>query len=207
MLGQECLAMLTLGDTGHHFTFDKNSNTLNFIIFDLEATCWEGAPSDMESEIIEIGAFRLNEFGEVRGKFDRFVRPVIHPTLSTFCRQLTTIEQVDVNRAATFPTVIEEFLSWAKIYEDEYVLCSWGGFDKRMLLKDCKLHRLDGEWANSHINLKEQYSKMSRIRNSIGLQKALLREGIPFTGIPHRAISDAENLTKLFLQYIGQWKL
>jgi 3'-5' exoribonuclease 1 len=180
---------------------------MNFIIYDLEATCWEGSPPDMESEIIEIGAYRLNEFGEVRGKFDRFVRPVINPTLSSFCKQLTTIEQVDVNRAATFPTVLEEFLHWAKIDTEDYLLCSWGGYDKRMLTKDCKLHRLDYDWVEEHINLKEQYAKISRIRNSIGLQKALLREQIPFTGIPHRAISDAENLVKLFLQYMGQWRL
>lgn len=187
------------------FTF-ISTHTLNYIIFDLEATCWEGSPADMESEIIEIGAFRVNEFGEIRGRFNRFVRPVIHPTLSDFCRQLTTIQQVDVNRADTFPDVIEEFWDWAHLRDEEYLLCSWGGYDRKMLIKDSKLHQLDPDWAMEHINLKEQYSQLNRLHRGLGLQAAVRREGLHFDGIPHRAISDAENLVKIFLQYIGQWK-
>ena len=181
---------------------------MNYIIYDLEATCWEGGPEDKEMEIIEIGAFRVNDFGEVRGKFGRFVRPVIHPSLSDFCMGLTSIKQVDVNRADTFPTVIEEFKTWAKINEsDDYVLCSWGSFDRKMFIKDSQLHHLDPEWAKQHINLKEQYSKMNRMHRGLGLQAALKREGIQFQGIPHRAISDAENTVGIFLKYFGNWKL
>lgn len=180
---------------------------MNFIVFDLEATCWTGNPSDMQSEIIEIGAYRLNEFGEVRAKFNRFVRPVVNPTLSDFCRELTTIQQVDVNRAQTFPDVVEEFQEWGRIFEEDYLLCSWGGYDRRMLINDCKLHRLDYDWADQHINLKEQYKKINHLRESIGMQRAIQREGMTFTGVPHRGISDAENLTKIFLKYLGQWKL
>lgn len=180
---------------------------MNFIIYDLEATCWEGSPADMESEIIEIGAFRVNEFAEIRGKFSRFVRPVIHPTLSDFCRNLTTIQQIDVNRAAIFPDVIDEFQEWAYIDDEDYLLCSWGGFDRKMLVKDCRLHHLGSDWAHSHINLKEQYSTINRLQKGMGLQAALRREGLHFEGIPHRGISDAENLLKIFLKYFGQWKV
>jgi 3'-5' exoribonuclease 1 len=180
---------------------------MNYIIYDLEATCWDKNAPEMESEIIEIGAYRINEFGEVRGKFSRFVRPVINPTLSNFCRELTTIDQVDVNRADQFPDVIEEFQEWAKIWDEEYFLCSWGSFDKKMFIKDCKLHRLEHEWAEPHINLKDQYKQLNRLEGPIGLQRALRRENLPFTGTPHRGISDAENLTRIFLRYLGQWKL
>lgn len=180
---------------------------MNYIIYDLEATCWENPPPGYVQETIEIGAFRVNHFGEVRGKFNRFIRPVLHPVLSPFCRQLTTIEQQDVNRANTFPTVIQEFIDWAYIEEDEYVLCSWGNFDRKQFASDCALHRLDADWTARHVNLKEQYTKMKRLRNSIGLRKAVEREEILFTGQHHRGISDAENLTKVFLKYLGSWSL
>lgn len=179
----------------------------NFIIYDLEATCWENSPPDFIQETIEIGAFRLNHFGEIRGKFNRFIRPVLHPTLSTFCRQLTNIDQVDVNRAGTFPEVIEEFLDWARVDEEDYVLCSWGSFDKKMFINDCNLHRLDSSWAERHANLKAQYMSMKRSRKPIGLKKAVEREDILFTGMHHRGISDAENLTKLFLKYLDHWSI
>jgi 3'-5' exoribonuclease 1 len=180
---------------------------MNYIVYDLEATCWENTPAGYVQEIIEIGAFRLNHFGEIRGKFNRFIRPVVHPTLSPFCRNLTTISQDDVNRAATFPTVIEEFMDWARIGEEDYVLCSWGNFDHRMLAHDCKLHRLENDWTQHHVNLKEQYRVMKRLRNGIGLRRAVENEGILFTGLHHRGISDAENLVKLFLKYLGSWSV
>ncbi|MCB0533053.1 MAG: exonuclease domain-containing protein [Lewinellaceae bacterium] len=179
----------------------------NYIIYDLEATCWENNPEGYVQETIEIGAFRLNHFGEVRGKFNRFVRPVLHPTLSPFCRQLTSISQIDINRAGTFPEVIHEFWDWARIDEEDYVLCSWGSFDKKMFVNDCKLHELDGSWADSHANLKAEYMAIKRLRRPVGLRKAVEREDILFTGVHHRGISDAENLTKLFIKYLGQWSV
>lgn len=179
----------------------------NFIIYDLEATCWEHQLPGFVSEIIEIGAFRLNAFGEIRGRFNRFVRPVVHPTLSPFCKNLTTITQEDVRRAKTFPDVLEEFKSWARIEDEPYVLCSWGSFDRKMLAADCRLHRLESEWVEHHANLKAQYRHLKGIRFPIGLKKAIEREGMDFTGIHHRGISDAENLVKLFLRYIDRWDL
>jgi len=179
----------------------------NYIIYDLEATCWEDMPAGYVQETIEIGAFRVNHFGEVRGKFNRFIQPVVHPTLSPFCRQLTNISQDEVNRAGKFPQVIEEFWDWARIEEEDYVLCSWGGFDKKMFVHDCNLHRLESNWAEQHANLKEQYRTLKQMRHAVGLRKAVEREGILFTGMHHRGISDAENLTKLFLKYLGHWNL
>lgn len=178
---------------------------MNYIIYDLEATCWENTPPGYVQETIEIGAFRVNHFGEVRGKFNRFVRPVVHPVLSPFCRQLTTIEQQDVNKAGTFPTVIQEFWDWAYIEEEDYVLCSWGSFDRKMFFNDCLLHRLETDWTQHHVNLKEQYRVMKRLRSGIGLRKAVEKEGLLFTGQHHRGISDAENLVKLFLKFMGSW--
>lgn len=180
--------------------------TLNYLILDIEATCWKDSPpADPRPEVIELGAFRVNELGEVRGKFSRFVKPVLNPTLSGFCTQLTTIEQVDVNRARTFPQIIAEFLEWGHIDEEEYKLCSWGNFDRKILAANCELHGLDPDWTSEHANLKEIYMKMRRFRQSIGLRRAIDKEGMDWVGTPHRGISDAENLTNLFLKYQTEW--
>jgi 3'-5' exoribonuclease 1 len=178
---------------------------MNYIIYDLEATCWETPPPGYVQETIEIGAYKVNEYGEIRGKFNRFVRPLAHPNLSLFCKQLTSITQEDINRAKTFPEVINEFMDWGRIYEDDYLLCSWGSFDRKMFEHDCKLHRLDSEWTLKHLNLKEKYTKTKRMRNGIGLRKAVEKEGMVFTGQHHRGISDAENLTKVFLKFMAEW--
>jgi 3'-5' exoribonuclease 1 len=38
-----------------------------------------------------------------------------------------------------------------RIEEEDYVLCSWGSFDKKMFINDCKLHRLETDWAEHHV--------------------------------------------------------
>ncbi|MEM1322187.1 MAG: 3'-5' exonuclease [Bacteroidota bacterium] len=180
---------------------------MNYIIYDLEASCWRHSPPDLIQEIIEIGAYRINSYGEVTGEYNRFVRPVVNPFLSPFCKQLTSITQEDVNRARTFPDVIEEFQDWIGIYEEEYTLCSWGGFDKKMIIKDCQLHKLEYDWVDPHINLKAQYQQLKRLHRPCGLKNAVKREGFEFSGIHHRGIDDAQNLAKIFNKYLDEWQI
>ncbi|MEM6963261.1 MAG: 3'-5' exonuclease [Bacteroidota bacterium] len=180
---------------------------MNYIIYDLEATCWESNHLDMERETIEIGAVLLNQWGEDIGSYNRFVKPVLHPYLSPFCQDLTSITQQDINVAKTFPHVIEEFKEWAGVYDEEYVLCSWGNFDKVLFERDCALHQLDADWCAFHINLKKQYQNFRKLKKPIGLKKAVAKEGFEFDGIHHRGISDAENLTKIFLKHIDVWEM
>lgn len=178
---------------------------MNYIVYDIEATCWDGAPLSDTQEIIEIGAVMLDDYGDIIGTFNKFVRPKVHPTLSVFCKQLTTIKQADVNRASDFPNVIERFQDWAKIYDEDYVLCSWGNFDRDIMIDNCELHRIDSYWVDQHINLKKQYKEVKGLKKTQGLKKSIHKEGFEFTGIEHRAISDAENLAKIFIKYFGEW--
>ena len=179
---------------------------MNFIVFDLEATCWEGRPPSKVQEIIEIGAVRLNPYGEVTGTFNKFIRPILNPFLSHFCRQLTSIEQHNIDRANGFSEVIEQFQDWAEVFDEDYLLCSWGNFDRKMLIQDCQLHDLEYDWAEQHINLKRQYQELKRLRKSRGLRSAVTAEGFEFTGIHHRGIDDAENLAKIFAKYLDVWR-
>jgi 3'-5' exoribonuclease 1 len=178
---------------------------MNFIVFDLEATCWEdrlGRPS----EIIEIGAIKLNDYAEAKGTFDAFVKPIIHPFLSPFCIKLTSISQVEVNKAERFPQVVEEFQDWIEIFDEPYLLCSWGNFDKTQLIKDCELHGLETDWLEAHINLKEQYRQIRGMNKGCGLKRAVLQEGFEFEGTHHRGIDDAFNLAKVFGKLFDQWQ-
>ncbi|KXK38670.1 MAG: exonuclease domain-containing protein [Saprospiraceae bacterium] len=180
---------------------------MNYIIFDLEATCWLGRPPHGINETIEIGAVKVNDYAEVESTFIRFIKPTVNPILSDFCRKLTSITQHDVDRASTFPIIIEEFQDWVGVDIDDYKLLSWGKYDREQLSKDCKLHRLDTDWLNHHINIKPVYKNLKRLKDEPGLKKAVKMEGFEFTGVHHRAISDAENLTKIFIKYFKEWPI
>ncbi len=180
---------------------------MNYIIYDLEATCWEINNPSLVQETIEVGAYRLNPYGEILGEYNRFVKPKLNPFLSSYCRDLTSITQHDVDWAMAFPQVIEEFQDWIGVEEEDYYLCSWGSFDRKQLVNDCKLHDMEFEWVEeNHINLKRQYQDINRIHRSCGMLNALKREGFEYTGVQHRGISDAENLIKIFNQYLGEWR-
>jgi len=182
---------------------------MNYIVYDLEATCWENEfeARGKRREIIEIGAVLLDKEGNVINQFESFVQPIAQPMLSDFCQKLTTISQVDVNQADKFPEVIEDFKEWIGANTgEEYLLCSWGFFDKSALIKDCQLHKLDGKWAKQHISLKDQYPRIKNTGRAVGLKKALTLEGFEFEGTAHRALADAVNLVKIFKKYLNLWR-
>ncbi|MBT8233510.1 MAG: exonuclease domain-containing protein [Saprospiraceae bacterium] len=178
---------------------------VNYIIYDLEATCWLGRPPKGFNEIIEIGAVRINEYGEILGTFERFVKPTLNPKLSGFCKKLTSIKQNQIDIARTFPKVISDFKEWSGMYENDFHICSWGNNDRKLFLDECSIHKLDSDWVDHCYNLKNQYDNLNGGIVKGNLKKIVIKEGFEFTGIQHRAISDAENLAKIFLKYFDEW--
>ncbi|MDA0303856.1 MAG: exonuclease domain-containing protein [Bacteroidetes bacterium] len=169
----------------------------HFIIYDLEATCWRSrAPKQVE--VIEIGAVKVNESLQIIDEFCVFIKPKLHPKISPFCTELTSITQRDVDGAPPFDEAAEAFEDWIAPQEVRTVLMSWGEFDKRQLLSDGKLHQVDMPWLRYHACLQHHYSKWKGSKNQIGLKSALELEGLSYSGTQHRAIEDARNMARLF---------
>ncbi|MCO6460237.1 MAG: exonuclease domain-containing protein [Saprospiraceae bacterium] len=180
---------------------------MHYILFDLEATCWLGHPPVGNNEIIEIGAYKVNGYGEITDHFNQYIKPVSNPILSGFCKKLTGIQQHNVDTAYKFDKVIEDFLQWLDDENDEYYLISWGENDKQLFRQDCNLHNIQTRWLNNWVNLKPAYQRLTGMQKQLGLKKALERETIDFEGKQHRAITDAYNLTKLFIKHFDDWEL
>jgi len=148
---------------------------VKFIIYDLEATCWRGRPPGGYNEIIEIGAVAVNRYGQVLDSFCKFVKPTVNPKLSSFCTKLTSITQSQVDSS-------------------------------KIIINNCELHRLESDWVDdNHLDVKEAYHVNRGLSPHRGLKAVVKKEGFEFTGIHHRAISDAENLAKVFVKYIDEW--
>ena len=171
---------------------------MRYVIIDLEATCWEGVRHSPKMAIIEIGAVCLaSHGGPVEGEFGGYVRPVLEPTLSDFCRHLTSIRQEDVDGAELFGPVLGRFNAW--LGPEPYVPCSWGAYDLHQLQHDCQQHGVPLPVAFAgHINLKKEFARLRGVK-SCGMRKALEIAGIPLTGTHHRALDDARNIAKLAL--------
>jgi len=88
------------------------NGTRRLLVVDLEATCSDdGSVPKHEMEIIEIGAVLVESAGlRPVAEFQSFVRPGLHPRLTPFCTELTTIRQSDVDDAPLFPEVLQGFV-------------------------------------------------------------------------------------------------
>ena len=180
---------------------------MNYIIFDLEATCWRDRNNGKKNEIIEIGALKIDETGQIIDSFEAFIKPVGNPILSEFCTELTTITQDQVDQAPEFPQVIQQFKDWIGVGREDYLLCSWGFYDKKQIRSDCEMHGLEYRWAFQHISVKHQHGKLRELQKPLGLGQAIDLEEMTFTGTAHRGIDDARNIAKIFIRYLGKWKI
>lgn len=178
---------------------------MNYIIFDLEATCWSGKSGGKKSEIIEIGALKLNSAGETLSEFGTFVFPVQHPQLSAFCTELTSITQADVDGAPHFPEALAAFQEWIGVGREAYYLCSWGFYDRNQLQQDCAFHQLETAWLQRHISLKHQHRSLRGLTRAMGMAGALRLEGFTLDGTHHRGLDDARNIAKIFKARLGKW--
>lgn len=184
----------------------KNKKQMNYIILDLEATCWKDRNIQKQNEIIEIGAIKINEQGKSLSEFCEFIKPKHNPVLSDFCKELTTITQEEIDAADTYENVIDRFKGWINLNEP-YVLCSWGFYDKKQFQKDGELHQLNTEWLKNHISVKHQYAEIKSLNKPIGMGGALKKEKLTLEGTHHRGIDDARNIAKIFKAHFGKWNV
>ena len=186
-----------------------------FIIVDLEATCYDredkNKPIGFQNEIIEIGAVKCDEQGNILDEFQMFLKPKKHPLISEFCTTLTTITQNDIYHAVDAQTGLSQFFEWSLglFHEDadKVKFVSWGHYDRNQFRDDLKLNGLDKELINdgNHYSLKHLHGEWNKLKRPVGLGWACKFEKIEFTGTAHRGIDDARNIAKIFKKYVTRF--
>lgn len=178
---------------------------MQYILIDLEATCWEGGGRRDQMEIIEIGAVRmLSAAGPVVDEYQSFLRPVVEPKLSEFCTSLTSIRQADVDTAEPFSMVFPQFMAW--IAEEPFVFGSWGAYDLGQIRQDCARHGIPlPPKLENHVNVKQVFARHFGIKPA-GMAAALAKAGIELTGTHHRAIDDVRNIARLAQIVLPDWE-
>ncbi|KVZ44400.1 3'-5' exonuclease [Burkholderia ubonensis] len=169
------------------------------LVVDLEATCDDNAPFDMET--IEVGALWVapdSSGGSVLDRFQAFARPVVNPLLTPFCSALTGIHQADVDNAQPFPNVAEDLRVFvARYLQPGAMWTSWGAWDCKQLQRDSVRHHITPPIDLPHINAKRLFAKARRLGKEVGMAKALELVGLQLEGEHHRALDDARNVARL----------
>ena len=172
------------------------------VCIDFESTCDDnGWNKSNRMEIIEFAGIMTDINFNVIGEYDKFVQPILNPTLSDYCKNLTSIKQFDVDRAKTFDKVWEDFKEWmskTSLIKDDFLFCSWGNYDEKQLRSDCELHNVQYPFNGSHCNLKDIVTRKLKLgKGCRGMEKVLNRMGLTLDGIHHRGIDDCRNILKI----------
>ncbi|MDR1942393.1 MAG: exonuclease domain-containing protein [Endomicrobium sp.] len=173
-----------------------------YIVIDFEATCVFPRDSSFRNEIIEFAAVRCDTQWNIISEFTRFVKPVLNPVLSDFCKKLTTITQDDIDQAAGFTAVLIDFNTWLNSSCGEKYFCSWGKYDKKQLISDCRLRKAQYPFNDIHYNLKQiaikkaikDYKMPPKIK---GMSEVADFLKIKRTGTLHRGIDDCKNILQI----------
>lgn len=179
---------------------------------DLEATCDDVGVNESprslvvvpdQMETIEIGLVVIDlESLEIVDEFQRFVRPQINPTLTDFCKKLTSIQQADVDSARTYQEVSEELRTFAGRYPNA-AWVSWGDYDARQLERDAGFAGCRSMLAGlPHFNAKKWHAGLYDNRPK-GLKQTVESMNLVWHGTYHRGIDDARNVASIIKEMLG----
>lgn len=167
-------------------------------VFDLEATCGDQISSE-DMEIIEVGVVVITSEGRELGRFHALARPLMHPTLTAFAKDLLPhLDQETIDGAESWGAVSADLAAWLqKFRQPGSYTASWGAWDRKAIARESSRHSVDDPMAGlPHQNLKHAWAKQRRCKQ-VGFAKALEIAGLTLDGPRHHALHDAINTAKL----------
>ncbi|KAG5872421.1 hypothetical protein JTB14_013666 [Gonioctena quinquepunctata] len=191
------------------------------LVLDFEATCWDREDRNKSSpEIIEFPCVLYHvEKNELVSEFQQYVMPMENPKLSDFCRNLTGIQQSQVDAGVPLGTCLMLFKKWLEEIKHKFnlsydlsgsarnkcIFATWSDWDLGVCLKnECRRKRLTvpemfGLWIDVRALYRKHY-----LRRPKGLYGALLELGLKFEGQEHCGLHDARNTAKLIGRMVAE---
>lgn len=147
-------------------------------------------PFPFDSEIIEIGAVKLDESFAAVEEFKTLIRPQFYPHINGAVVRLTKIRPQELENAPLFPEAFQAFLDWCG---DDCALCSWGPDDIPVLLDNMLLHHIPVEPFPYCYDLQRIFAReILREDRQCSLEDAVKMLGLP-ADRAHDALNDTRN--------------
>jgi inhibitor of KinA sporulation pathway (predicted exonuclease) len=176
-------------------------------VLDFEATCCENDElfKKCEMEIIEFPSILLklqNDDIQHISTFHEYVRPVMHPQLGDFCKNLTKIKQETVDKADILENVYARHYKWLmeNIQDNDVFFVTGGEWDLRIQLpRECKIKNITvHDVYKKFLDIKDPYEDIHPNGNC-GMMGMLEKLGIPHVGVHHSGIDDSRNISNIFI--------
>lgn len=152
----------------------------------------------LSSELIEIGAVKMDNRFEIVDKYQTYVAPDFGK-MDPLIINLTGITDEKLKGAPHFAQAMDDFAAW--IGEEPAQFYSWSLSDIRQFQKESDfksyqgdiIHRMEQNW----IDFQQEYSKLLGITKKIKLNEAVAAADYEFTGDQHTALADAVNTAEI----------
>lgn len=137
---------------------------MNYIVFDME---WNQPISKnsypyikignrLSNEIIQIGAYKLDDKFNITDSFSRYVRPCFYKKLNRNVLKITELDKENIENGDDFIDVFEDFMDWCG---DEFCFFTWGIDDISVMRQNVDFYSLSSDKIKNWYNLQLIYSK------------------------------------------------
>ena len=174
---------------------------MQHIMIDLEMNKiekqWRGK-NKLSSELIEIGAVRMDEQFVVTDTYQSYVKPEFGP-MDAVIIELTGITDDKVKDAPGFAEAMDDFTAW--IGNDETQFYSWSMSDIRQFQNEAVFKSYPGtiiEQMETHwTDFQEEFRRLLGLHHRIKLSYAVSAADYEFQGAQHTALADAINTAEI----------
>jgi len=174
-----------------------------FVVIDFEATC-DKDNNPHPQEIIEFPSVLVNSAtGQLEASFQTYVRPTYHQNLTDFCKELTGIQQIQVDRGVPLSEALLMHDKWLEdkgIKHKNFAVVTWSNWDCRVMLEsECRFKRIGkppyfNRWINLKVPFQEVYGGVR-----CNLKAAVELAGLTWEGRAHCGLDDARNTARLLV--------
>lgn len=172
-----------------------------FVVIDFEATC-DKDKNPHPQEIIEFPSVIVSSVtGQLEACFQTYVRPTCNQLLSDFCKDLTGIQQIQVDRGVTLSEALLKHDKWLEnkgIKNTNFAVVTWSNWDCRVMLEsECRFKKIrKPPYFNRWINLKVPFREVFGVARC-NLKEAVEMAGLSWQGRAHCGLDDARNTAQL----------
>lgn len=171
------------------------------VIIDLEFTYVpkKRRKGGLTTEIIEVGAVKVDAGGTVAGEFSHMVRPTLAPGVSGNVRRMTGIGSEDVAYARPLGEVLGALGEWMGAGRVRIV--TWSDTDRRQIARECAVKGIEPSLPTRWLDIQRIYPRLMGMgKGCVSLGRAADWCGIANDRLSaHRALYDAQVTAEIFL--------
>ncbi len=125
----------------------------------------------IENEIIEIGAIKLDKYMKPLGEYKAYIKPSIIPVLNPKVLEITKISKEDLDSGISFEEGMDGLRS---LIDEDDIICSWAKDDIIEIMSNAIYHKYeDLKWLKNYLDIQEYSTKILAHKNSLSLKNAL----------------------------------